>query len=69
MTRKNGCGLGRWVVRRGADGTGSGSRPKEGIGISGVPIFHFIFLSLSLEDRASVKRFISVQFLDLIDGR
>jgi hypothetical protein len=32
------CVLGRWVARRCADGTGSGSRPKVGSGVGGVPI-------------------------------
>jgi hypothetical protein len=32
-------------------------------------ILSFIFLLLPLEHRASVKRFVSLQFLNLVDGR
>jgi hypothetical protein len=34
-----------------------------------VCFFFLVFLSLPLEHRAAVKRFVSLQFLDLIDSR
>jgi hypothetical protein len=41
----------------------------EFYGIVGRAIHSFIFLLLSLEHKASMKRFVSLQFLNLIDSR